>query len=339
VNRSRGVYLWLAMKTLLLCCCVLTLQSVAQTASTVVAKKNTATDPAAIQNLKDDFAKSSLRVLKMIERETGKMSKGQDGGYLVPRATSQAIDDLDVDAETKADQSIVSMLNDFFEAKVMDNLIISTISTMAQTALLTANLPRGPLQVSDLVAKSLTVVKIHSNEAACSSELDAALRARIYHVVAACTATALNAVIPEELDVPAQQSAAWELAHRVMTDPVLMGQFRANSNESLTSPSAAASKSWDIASAGHVLTAEELSQMVKKGQASLCLIVTTPVGADIYIDGNSSGKSPQGFTLMRHAEVPRVITIKMEGYATVEKTFVPDGQDIPLNVKLEKKHP
>jgi PEGA domain len=326
------------MKTLLLCC-VLTLQSVAQTPSTTVAKKNTATDSAAIQNLKDDFAKSSLRVLRMIESETGDMSVGRDGSVLVPRSTNQAINDLDIDAITKEDQEVVNALQVFFNARLLHNLDIQILATKAKIALMVADLPRGPLQVSDLVAKSPTVVKIHSNEAACSSELEAALRARIYHVVAACSATALNVESPKELDVPAQQSAAWELAHRVMTDSVLMGQFRANSNESLTSPSAAASKSWDIASAGHVLTAEELSQMVKKGQASLCLIVTTPVGADIYIDGNSSGKSPQGFTLMRHAEVPRVITIKMEGYATVEKTFVPDGQDIPLNVKLEKKHP
>jgi PEGA domain len=76
--------------------------------------------------------------------------------------------------------------------------------------------------------------------------------------------------------------------------------------------------------------------MVKNGQGSLCLIVTSPTGAEIEIDGDSAGESPQGFTLMRHGDVARVITIKMKGYVTVEKSFVPDGKDIALNLKLEK---
>jgi hypothetical protein len=61
----------------------------------------------ASKNLTDNFAKSALRVLKMIQAETEEPSLAQNGGVLVPRTTNQAIDDLDVDAETKTDQAVV----------------------------------------------------------------------------------------------------------------------------------------------------------------------------------------------------------------------------------------
>jgi hypothetical protein len=329
------------MKTLLFCCCLFTVPSIAQTV---------ANDPAAAasSNLKDDFAKSGLRVLKMIEGETGESNIGSDGSLLVPRSTSQAIDNLDVDAQTKDDLEVVRVLQVFFRAKINHNVDIHILSMMASNALLAADLPRGPLQVSDLVAKSPTIVKIHSNEVACSSELEAALRARKYREIAACSEEALAVVTPKTLDVPLQPNSAMQVAHQAIvtevtrelaTNPRLIDQMKANNIGSATSPSAAASKSWDIASAGHVLTEQELSQMMQNGQASLCLIVTTPAGAEIDIDGKSAGKSPQGTTLVRHADVARVITIKMEGYETVEKSFAPDGKDIVLNVKLKEKHP
>jgi hypothetical protein len=136
-----------------------------------------------------------------------------------------------------------------------------------------------------------------------------------------------------------QPTDASKIVHDVITDPALANQIRANNTESDSSAATSASKSWDLASSGHILTSDEELNAVKNGQASLCLIVTTPTGAEIYIDGNSSGKTPQGFKLMRHGDTPRVIAIKMEGYVTVEKSFIPDGTDIAIRLDLEKKRP
>ena len=88
---------------------------------------------------------------------------------------------------------------------------------------------------------------------------------------------------------------------------------------------------------GHVLTDREVADMVKAGQASPILIVTTPAGAEVSIDGDEGGKTPQSFTLIRHGNVPRIITIKTDGYVTVEKTLMPDGNDTILNVNLVHK--
>lgn len=222
---------------------------------------------------------------------------------------------------------------------------------MAHTVLIEKNLPRGPLQVSELVSKSPTVAKIDRQEFACSSDLEAILRARKYHDVAACTTAALDVEAPKELDVDVQPTAVTvpstaelahpeieaELARQVLLDPRLIDEIKANYHDAETAPSAAVSKRWDLASAGHVLTGEELLQMVRDGQASLCLVITKPAGAEIYIDGNGAGRSPWITTLVRHVDVARTITITMEGYATVEKNFVPDGKDIVLSVSLKKK--
>jgi hypothetical protein len=33
---------------------------------------------------------------------------------------------------------------------------------------------------------------------------------------------------------------------------------------------------------------------------------------------------------------PRLISIKLKGYKTVEKVLVPDGKNIPIGINLEK---
>jgi hypothetical protein len=40
---------------------------------------------------------------------------------------------------------------------------------------------------------------------------------------------------------------------------------------------------------------------------------------------------------MRKRDTPRVLTIKMAGYKTIEKTYTPDGKTIPVGVDLEKE--
>src|ERR1019366_4464176 len=90
--------------------------------------------------------------------------------------------------------------------------------------------------------------------------------------------------------------------------------LQANSEAAKTSPAAAAAMATD----GKQLNPQEQADLVKQGLASRCAIVTSPVGAEVFIDGNRAGISPLALVLIRR-DHPRVITIKMSGYKTVEK--------------------
>ena len=105
-----------------------------------------------------------------------------------------------------------------------------------------------------------------------------------------------------------------------------------NSEAAKSSPAAAAA----MANTGHLQTPQELAQLVQSGQASKCAVVTIPSGAEVYVDGNKLGISPLAFVLLRTSETPRAITIKLDGYKTVQKTFIPDGKTIPIGLTLEK---
>jgi hypothetical protein len=76
---------------------------------------------------------------------------------------------------------------------------------------------------------------------------------------------------------------------------------------------------------------------IRKGEASLCSVVTVPPGAEVYVDGRDGGPSPFTFVLVKHGDTPRAVTVKMTGYKTIEKTFVPDGKAIPIELTLEKQ--
>ena len=56
----------------------------------------------------------------------------------------------------------------------------------------------------------------------------------------------------------------------------------------------------------------------------------------MYVDGNKAGVTPIAFVLIKR-DNPRVLTIKLAGYKTVEKTLVPDGKNIPISITLEKE--
>jgi hypothetical protein len=105
-----------------------------------------------------------------------------------------------------------------------------------------------------------------------------------------------------------------------------------NVEASKMSPAAAAQFAQD----GHITTQPEMAQLVLIGQASKTAIITSPVGAEVYIDGNKGGVTPLIFFLIKR-DNPRVLTIKQAGYKTVEKTFIPNGKDIPIAVTLEKE--
>ncbi len=99
-----------------------------------------------------------------------------------------------------------------------------------------------------------------------------------------------------------------------------------------TLPAAAA----QLAQEWYLKTTQEQAQSIQNGQASITAVVTSPVGAEVYIDGNKGGVTPFSFVLIKR-DAPRTVTIKLAGYKTVEKTLVPDGKPIPIAVTLEKE--
>lgn len=116
------------------------------------------------------------------------------------------------------------------------------------------------------------------------------------------------------------------------TQPAQIPQgMNVNSEAAKASPAAAAA----AADVGHIQTPAELAELVGKGEASRCAVITSPAGAQIEIDGNRAGISPVAFVLLRHGNTPRVVTIRMSGYKTVEKQVIPDGKSIPIGLTLE----
>jgi hypothetical protein len=109
-------------------------------------------------------------------------------------------------------------------------------------------------------------------------------------------------------------------------------QIDNNSEAAKSSPAAAVAMALD----GKQSTPEEMAELVKQGKASRCAVVTTPPGAEVFIDGNKAGVAPFAFALLTR-DKPRIITIKMDGYATVEKQVVPDGPTMSIVVQLQKQ--
>ena len=324
------------MKTFLLCCYLLCFTARAQSrhvANPIKTAKQSAPKPAP---LSDAFAKSALRLLRMIEAETGALTTSKDGGYLVPRATSQAIDDLDVDATSADEVAIVSALKQLFSARTLNNLSVSTFYTLADAELISAGQPRGTANITSLVRESPTVLQIHRQEAACEAEMEAALRSRLFSSAPACSEKALDVVVPKDFDVWVQPLNPVRLANAIAEDPALVEEIKENNKNSADLPSSLASKEWDMIHGGHTLTDLELSALRKVGQASQLLIFVTPFDARFDIDGLDAGRARQGFTMIRHGNTPRVLKIHKEGYITVEQSLLPDGQDVVVGTRLVK---
>lgn len=164
------------------------------------------THSSASQPLSDVFAKNALRTLRMIEGEASSAEIAEDGGILFPRATTEALDNLDVDARTKAEQSVASTLRTLFTARMVHNTTIGAISSKIGLAYQDKhpdayNDPLRVIKIAGIVSTSPTVIRMHSVESACSSDLDALFRARKYHAVASCDQAALDIQSPKTLDV------------------------------------------------------------------------------------------------------------------------------------------
>lgn len=121
------------MKRCFLCLALAVCPCLAQTSATTAAKHTPV--GSSNQGLNDEFAKSSLRVLKMIEGETGTFQIGTNGGLLVPHATHQALDNLDVEAQSKSERTVSGVLLTFFNALLAHNTSIAAISSMVSLAI------------------------------------------------------------------------------------------------------------------------------------------------------------------------------------------------------------
>ena len=104
-----------------------------------------------------------------------------------------------------------------------------------------------------------------------------------------------------------------------------------NSRNAALSPANSA----NVAKLGYIPTKDQLQEMVNKGQASLCVVQTTPAGAEIIIDDKQLGISPIAFYLIKY-DSPRVVKLVMPGYKTLKKEITPDGKFLPFSFILEK---
>jgi hypothetical protein len=112
----------------------------------------------------------------------------------------------------------------------------------------------------------------------------------------------------------------------------VMQQTAANSKVEQNSPAALAAAAVE----GRVLSRQEIAERIQNGEASVCSIATIPPGAEVDVDGNKGGITPLVFFLFKRGDTPRTVTIKMSGYKTVEKQFVPDGKNIVIGLVLTK---
>lgn len=132
-----------------------------------------------------------------------------------------------------------------------------------------------------------------------------------------------------------------ELERQLCTQPALpapttdagIQQTLTNSEAAKGSPVVAV----PLANAGHPLSQQEAGDLVQRGQASLCAVITVPPGAEVDVDGNKAGVSPLVFVLRKQGDTSRRVTIKMTGYRTVEKAVVPDGKTVSIGLALEKQ--
>jgi PEGA domain len=79
---------------------------------------------------------------------------------------------------------------------------------------------------------------------------------------------------------------------------------------------------------------QEIDRLVEAGMASRGVVLTVPPGAEVHIDGKRVGATPYSFVLLRNGETPHTITVVKDGYAEIEKSVIPDGSPIHLELIL-----
>ena len=56
----------------------------------------------------------------------------------------------------------------------------------------------------------------------------------------------------------------------------------------------------------------------------------------MHVDGVKIGQSPLFFSLLSHGDMARLITIKKQGYVSVEKSYQPEGKDLRIELNLNR---
>jgi len=86
---------------------------------------------------------------------------------------------------------------------------------------------------------------------------------------------------------------------------------------------------------GDKLTPAQIAEMRKNGTGSMTMIISTPSGADVILDGRTILRTPARFVMEKKSDAARTLVISMGGYKPFEQKVEVKGQTIMLNVKLE----
>jgi len=86
---------------------------------------------------------------------------------------------------------------------------------------------------------------------------------------------------------------------------------------------------------GDKLTPAQIAEMRKNGTGSMTMIISTPSGADVILDGRTILRTPARFVMEKKGDAARTLVISMGGYKPFEQKVEVKGQTIMLNVKLE----
>ncbi len=173
-------------------CLLLTLPGISQTAH----KSNTTTHPAA-KNLSDTFAKSALRTLFTVDSNYLSLDLPDTVELQMSRELNKAVSDLDADATTKPERQVVETLYGYATQKSLHNLAKKAISAEADL-----NVIRPFMDRSDVLKRDTALKSMDEKELACRTAFEAALRARSWRTLPACSDEALDVKIPSDSEKP-----------------------------------------------------------------------------------------------------------------------------------------
>jgi hypothetical protein len=173
-------------------CLLLTLPGISQTAH----KPNTTAHPAA-KNLSDTFAKSALRALFVVNSDYLAFDSPGTVAFQMSRESDKAVSDLDADATTKQERQVVETLSGYATQKSLHNLAKKAVSAEADL-----NVVRPFMDRSDVLNRVTALKSMDEKEHACRTAFEAALRARSWRTLPACSDEALHVEIPSVSEKP-----------------------------------------------------------------------------------------------------------------------------------------
>jgi len=101
-------------------------------------------------------------------------------------------------------------------------------------------------------------------------------------------------------------------------------------------PEARPSDTPTTASSGpNKLPAAAALNMISTGQASMAILVSTPLGAEVFVDDAKVGVTPLTLVLLRKGDAERVIIFRMKGYKDHIEKVVPTGAPVSISATLQ----